>query len=211
LINLYFSPGACSLAVHARLIHSDLEFQKTLISVSDGFNNSQEYSLINPNKLVPSLIFNGIVITEVIAILKFIENLSPQQLIPSTGIAEAKMLEFMSWLSSHVHIQFAQMWRPQRFTNDELVKETIAIQAVPRIIKSAEAIDKRLGHSDYIVDNYLTLADFHLFPFIRWILNNFPDCRCFHNIDRYVRVLLSIPCFKESLHREGIYINLDGK
>ena len=72
-MNLFYSPGSCSLAAHIALRETELPFE--LVKV-DGraktYGEGQNYYDISPNGYVPALqLDDGEVLTEVSAVNKF--------------------------------------------------------------------------------------------------------------------------------------------
>jgi glutathione S-transferase len=118
----YYSPGTCSLAPHIVLEEIGEPYELELISASgprEGKMTSKpEWKAINPKARVPALL--GIlgriwgadnILTEVPAILVSLARTNPAaKLLPSDLAAEARCIEWMSWLSSNMHsMAFAQM------------------------------------------------------------------------------------------------------
>ncbi len=103
-MKLYYSPGACSLAVHIVLEEIGLPYERELISSMDGSTESATYLSINPKGRVPALNIGGTLITEVSAITTYLGMSDPQKvLLPTDALGVSRCLEWMSWLSSSVH------------------------------------------------------------------------------------------------------------
>ena len=77
-MKLYYSPGACSLAVHIALAEIGKPYETTLVSTSDGSTWADAYLEINPRGKVPTLVDQGHVITEVSAILMYLAQTNPE-------------------------------------------------------------------------------------------------------------------------------------
>jgi glutathione S-transferase len=122
MLTLFYSPGACSLAPHIVLEELGLEFERRPVLIAEGQHLSREYLKINPRGRVPTLIADGTVITEVPAILPYLASLKRDAgLLPPDGSLDlAKTHEFAGWLSSTLHIAYAQLWRPERFLPEDV-------------------------------------------------------------------------------------------
>ncbi len=68
-MKLYFSPGACSVAVHMMLEETGVPYQIELVLTGDGSTRKAEHLLVNPKGQVPVLDLGDGVLTEVSAIM----------------------------------------------------------------------------------------------------------------------------------------------
>lgn len=66
---LYYSPGACSLAAHIALREAALPFELRRVMISKGEHLAPEYLAVNPRGRVPTLVIDGVPVTERSAIL----------------------------------------------------------------------------------------------------------------------------------------------
>jgi len=140
MYRLYYSPGACSMAVHIVLEEIGEPYELELVSSRGHLGGvgttSPEWKAKNPKGRVPAL--SGVVgriggahdlLTEAQAILFFLARTHPDaRLLPDDIAGQARAIEWMNWLSSNVHaMSYGQIWRPQRFVADE--KDFPAVQA----------------------------------------------------------------------------------
>lgn len=116
-MKLYYSPGACSLAPHVVLREIDAPFTLSPIRILAAANLAPAgYEQVHPLRRVPVLeLDDGTRITEVAAILGFLADaFCPRALLPNEPVLRARAAEWMGFLSSSVHIAFAQIWRAAR-------------------------------------------------------------------------------------------------
>jgi len=218
----YYSPGTCSLAPHIVLEEIGEPYELELISASgprEGEMTSKpEWKAINPKARVPALL--GIpgriggadnILTEVPAILVYLARTNPAaKLLPSDPAAEARCIEWMSWLSSNVHsMAFAQMWRAQRFTTDEEGFAAVRNRGRENISECFAYIEKLLadGRGWAIAEGY-TVVDAYLLVFYYW-------GRCRIRLDmgilcpawtRLSELVAERPAVQRALNAEGITI-----
>jgi len=168
-IKLWYAPGACSLAPHVLLHEIRIPFDAVETSVAEGANLTDEFARINPKKRVPVLSLNGEVITEVPAIATAIADLAPERhLMGRTALDRARVHEWMNWLSGTLHGQgFGALWRPQRFSDDPEVFESISAKARKTISECFEVIESRLP-GPYSAGDGFTAVDPYLLVFYRW-------------------------------------------
>src|SRR5579863_5644623 len=104
LLVLYFSPGSSSLAVHIALHEIGLAFEARPVLVATKETRAPEFLAVNPEGKVPSLVIDGTLLTEVLAILFYLARKNPQAgLLPESLEGEAQALSWMSFLASTVH------------------------------------------------------------------------------------------------------------
>lgn len=144
---LYYSPGACSLAVHIVLEELAAPFGLTLASTSDGGTQSPEYLRLNAKGRVPVLVTGDSVLTEAPAILIYLASAYPAaHLLDASVEALVKSVEWFNWLSGTVHaVAVRQVWRPESFTLDPTAHAAIVGKREESLRKAFTRIDTRLG------------------------------------------------------------------
>ncbi len=168
-IKLWYAPGACSLAAHILLHEVHAPFDVVEVSVARAAHLTDEFAQINPKKRVPVLSLNHEVITEVPAIATAIADLAPEQhLMGGTALDRVRVYEWMNWLSGTLHGQgFGGLWRPQRFSDDPEVFESIKAKGKKTISECFGFIESRLS-GPYSTGDGFTAVDPYLLVFYRW-------------------------------------------
>jgi glutathione S-transferase len=167
-MKLYHSPGACSMACHIALEDAGAAFHP--IVVPRGQNRTPEYLRVHPRGLVPVLeLDDGQRLTEAAAILLHVARRFPDaRLLPEAGtIEEARAFEWLMWLTNTLHIAYACLWRPERFTEDAAARAALVIEAKGRIDVLNHEIEARLGDS-FAAGRTYSVADPFLLVFFRW-------------------------------------------
>jgi glutathione S-transferase len=104
LLIFYFSPGSSSLAVHIALNEIGVPFEARPVLVAAKETRKPGFLAINPEGKVPSLLIDGRLLTEVLAILFYLGEKYPQaKLLPENLEGNAQALSWMSFLASTVH------------------------------------------------------------------------------------------------------------
>ena len=117
-LQLYFSPGACSFVPHTLLELSGAAFEPTLVKLHKGEQNEAAYKAINPRGQVPVLVDDGQVITQIVAIVLYLDQKFPAaQFLPTEALARAKALETLAWMNNTVHTTFTHIFMPHKFTD----------------------------------------------------------------------------------------------
>jgi glutathione S-transferase len=166
---LYYSPGACSLVPHIALEEAAAKFTAQRVVLADGAHRTPEYLKINPHARVPALDVDGQIITENVAILNYLaQRFGAVGSVPlAVPLAAARTNELLGWFASTVHIAFAQIWRPERFTADTDVYPTIIAGGHDALRAHFAEIEGLLG-TGWAVEGHFTAADSYLLAFFRW-------------------------------------------
>lgn len=117
-LQLYFSPGACSFVPHTLLEISGAAFETTMVKLHKGEQNEAAYKALNPRGQVPVLVDEGQVITQIVAIVLYLDQKFPAaQFLPTDALARAKAIETLAWMNNTVHTTFAHIVMPHKFTD----------------------------------------------------------------------------------------------
>ncbi len=179
MYRLFYSPGACSMAAHILLEEIGQPYETELVTAKlGGRAQTAEWKAINPKGRVPALLgvagrIGGAdnVLTEVQAILLYLARSYPAAaLLPTTVAAEARCLEWTSWLSSNVHaMSYGQIWRPMRFVADEKDFPAVIAQGQRNVREQYAYIEQLLADGrDWAVPGGYSLVDAYLLVFYHW-------------------------------------------
>jgi glutathione S-transferase len=107
-VKLYYSPGACSLAVHIVLLETGARFQLEKVDTTRHTltNGSSDYYVVNRKGLVPALeIAGGARLTEGPVIAQYIADESRRtDLMPAAGtLARYRVMEWQNFITSDLH------------------------------------------------------------------------------------------------------------
>ena len=117
-LTLYFAPGACSFVPHVLLEMSGAEFEPHMVKLHKGEQNSEAYKAINPRGQVPVLVNNGQVVTQIVAIVLYLDQLFPQAgFLPTEPMARAQAIAKLAWMNNTVHPTFTHIFMPQKFSD----------------------------------------------------------------------------------------------
>lgn len=180
MYRLYYSPGACSLAVHVALEEIGEPFELELVpSVGKGRKtNTPEYLAVNPKGRVPAL--RGVpgssggadgLLTEAGAILVYLAKTHPASgLLPGDAAGEARCLEWLSFLSTSVHaLSYGQLWRPERFVEDEEDRQAVVAKGHRNVREQYAYIEGLLADGrEWAVPGGYSIADPYLLVFYLW-------------------------------------------
>ncbi|CAN7523185.1 glutathione S-transferase C-terminal domain-containing protein [Rhizobium rhizogenes] len=176
---LYYSPGACSLAVHIVLEEIGEPYEKEIrSSLASKGTLTPEYLAINPKGRVPAL--SGVsggaggapnLLTEAPAILLFLARSHPKaRLLPADPAGEARCLEWLNWLAVDLHgVAYGQLWRAHRFVDDPALYPAVVAKGRENIRAGYDHIERILSDGRrWAVPGQFTVADAYLLVFWQW-------------------------------------------
>ena len=107
MYQLYYSPGACSMAVHVILNELNQPVELHKISLQEGDNRKPEFLRINPRGQVPVLVDDGFVIREGAAQIIYLLEKHKSPLLPASGKERAAALEWLCYANASLHVASA--------------------------------------------------------------------------------------------------------
>jgi glutathione S-transferase len=182
-MQLYYSPGACSLASHIALQESGLPYQTLRVNLRDKkVSDGSDYFAINAKGYVPALkLDSGEVLTEGSALLAYIGELQPtRQLIPPSGtIDNYRVREWLAFVGTELHKNAGPLFNPQ-ITDAARAAQT---EALKRRLRYA---NDSLANRQFLVGEHFSVADAYLFTVLSWSprlridLGEFPNLQSFY-------------------------------
>jgi glutathione S-transferase len=203
---LYYAPGACSLAPHIALEETGVPFETHRIDLTKSEQLSDGYTALNPRGRVPILIVDHQVVTEVPALLTFIAGLNPDaQLVPKPGtLAHGRCFEWLGFLSSTVHVAYAQFRRPERFVPaDSPHAGPVSDHGKEICIRLWKEIDQRLAGGKWAAGDIYSIADPYLLPFYTWKWRLDLEASDLPNWSAWVERIKERPAVQRALATEG--------
>lgn len=209
---LYYTPGACSLAVHIALEEVGARFETCTVDLVKGEQRDAAYRAINPVGRVPALVVEHQVLTEVPALLTFAASLDPDcGLLPRPAtLAYARCFEWLGFLSSTAHVAYAQFRRPERFVPPDLpVAGDVVRHGLDKAVAAWREIESRLTGRDWAAGDSFTIADAYLLPLFTWSWRLELDGQCdLPNWAAIMRKVADRPAVRRVLEREGVELAL---
>jgi len=201
-MQLYYSPGACSLASHIALREAGLNVElKRADTKTKKLEDGSDYFAVNSKGAVPALrLDNGQVLTEGPVILQYLADQKPESgLAPKAGSLERyRLQEWLNYITSEVHKTFSPLFNPAADDN-------VKAYAKLNIEKRFEWLNKQLAGKQYLTGNQFTIADAYLYVVANWSnfvgidLGRWPDLKDFQ--DR----VAARPKVKEAMEAEGLF------
>jgi len=204
MITLYYCPPGCSLASHIAFEESGLSYTPQLVNVYEPKERALLVAL-NPKGTVPTLVVDGEVVTENIAIMNYIASAAPEaNLVPGGLVQRAQCLSLLGWYASSVHIAFRQSFRAERFSADAAAHESIKKYGREAFWGALQTMDARLAHQPYMMGGQFSIADTYVLVFYNWaMIGEYEVGSLRHLTDCKDRLLLR-PAVRRVVEREGL-------
>ena len=164
-MKLYFAPMTCSLAPHIVLRELALPFE--LIRVNNQTKRTadgRDFREINPKGYVAALMLdNGEVLTEGPAILQYLADLAPAQMLaPANGTWErSRLQEHLNFISSEIHGGSAPLF------SSEIPESTKTIFK-HKLFKRLDYLNRILATQPFLMQAF-GVADAYLFTVLKWL------------------------------------------
>ena len=160
MLQLYFSPMACSLASRIALMEAGIEARYRLADLwkKKVMEDDSDFFAVSSKGAVPVLVLeNGERLTENAAVLQYIADLKPELgLAPPAGRADRyRLQEWLSFVGCEIHKAFLF---PTFWYKDEAAKAS----ARERIGKSVSVAADHLEGREFLVGDRFTVADGYL-------------------------------------------------
>jgi len=160
MLQLYFSPMACSLASRIALMEAGIEARYHLVHLwtKKVLEADSDFWAVSPKGAVPVLVLeNGERLTENAAVLQYIADLKPELgLAPRPGEPDRyRLQEWLSFVGTEIHKAFLF---PTFWYKDDAAKAA----ARERIGKNVSVAAEHLADRSYLVGRRFTVADAYL-------------------------------------------------
>lgn len=196
MIKFYHSPNSRSTGILWLLEELDISYDIDLINIRSPGGAPEAYRTIHPNKKVPAISHDGVVVTERAAIVTYLCDAFPgNDLAPQVGD-----LRRGPYLSSLVY-------------SDAVVDPVIAAKAQGWTYKSSDLsfgsfedmiqyLDYKLTHQLYAVGNEFTAADTQLGIMLYWAIKIHPVVPQKESFMRYLDRLSNRSAFIRTLEKD---------
>ena len=201
-IVLYYAPGTCALAPYITLTEAGADFEVRPLNYRIRQNLSAEYLKINPKHKVPSLVVDGKVLTENVAIHQWIHRtFTDAKLLPADPWDELQAISLHAWFASSIHPYLTRINNPLKVCDAASASDSIIKFAAEVLFESFRIADERMAGREYFFDHFTT-PDAHFFWCCRRATQLEVDLSGFHNVAEHFKHMLERPSVKKLLAYE---------
>lgn len=203
MYTLYYSPGACSMAVHVVLNEIGADFKLKEISLERGDNRDPEFLKLNPRGQVPVLEENGEAYREGAAILLHLLEKHKSMLLPASGRERAEAIEWLMFCNATLHPAFVPLFMNKKTADKPELQNTALLELnKARLQKLWDSVDERLAQTPYLAGANITVADILLTVFGNWAAAF--KLNLGKNVTRLFKEVSSRPSYQKALQAEKI-------
>ncbi len=199
-MKLYYSPGACSLAVHIVLRELKFKFDIDRVNLAEKKTEAGgDYLAVNPKGYVPALqADDGTVLTEVGVILQYLADQKPRRgLVPKPKTPERyKLMEWLNFISTEIHKGISDFFNPAMTPEWRQAK-------TDRLNKRLDHLNRALGGNEYLMGEF-SIADPYLFTVLNWTKRHNIDLGAYPNVQAFMQRMGERNTVKKAMKAEGL-------
>jgi glutathione S-transferase len=211
-LKLYFAPGACSFVPHALLETIGEPFEPVLVKLHKGEQNGPEYRAVNPRGQVPALVVGATVITQIVAIVDYLDRTHPQLgFLPPEPVPRAKAMETLAWMNNTVHPTFTHVFMPFKYSDKPQVQAELKAynaQLYRPMLADIEAMARGLGEGAFLGGRTFGPLDAYALTLLRWGGYAGIDPTTFPALWAHVQKVAELPAVARAIARERLQLNV---
>jgi glutathione S-transferase len=213
-LKLYFAPGACSFVPHALLESAGEPFEPVMVKLHKGENHTPEYKALNPRGQVPVLVDGNEVITQIVAIISYLNDRFPQcNFLPRESLARTRVLETLAWMNNTVHPTFTHVFMPHKFVGSaeaqaEIKTFNAALYASLLAEIEAMAVSAAGQGRPYLGGAQFGPLDAYALTLLRWGGFAGHDPQGYPALWAHVQRVATLPAVARAIERERLQLNV---
>ena len=213
-IKLYFAPGACSFVPHTLLEAIGEPYEPVMVKLHKGEQKEAAFTAINPRAQVPVLVDGDNTITQIVAIVSYLDAKYPQHgFLPQEPLARARALETLAWMNNTVHPTFTHFFMPFKFTDSAEAQAEIkahAAKTYPSLLAEIEALAQKAADAGqpFLAGDKFGPLDAYSLTLLRWGGFAQVDPTQFKALWAHVQKIAELPAVKRAMERERLELNL---
>jgi len=198
-MNLYYSPGACSLAPHIAMRELGIPVELKKVDLKAKQYEGGDFKQVNGKGYVPVVETPAGVLTEAPVILQYLADQKPEAgMAPKPGDKERyKLQEMLNFITSELHKGFGNFFNPAM--NDgwrQAVTDRLGVRL--------DWLAKQLEGRQFVMGDKFTVADAYLFTILNWAGPSKFDLSKWPAITDYQKRVAARPKVQEALKAEGL-------
>lgn len=203
MYKLFYSPGACSMAVHVALNETGAKYELAKANLH-GAEKDAELLKVNPRHQVPVLVDGDLVIREGAAILIHLLEKENSALLPKSDPARARALEWLCWGNASLHPAYSMAFGRAGVSPEASVQEAVGKAACAKIQKLWDDAEAHLGKNKYLAGDQLTIADILMTVIANWSPKMPAPINLGPNVKRVLKEVIARPSYQEALQSEQV-------
>jgi glutathione S-transferase len=203
-LTFYFAPQSTASVTTLVLEELGTPCERVKLDIRKGETKKPEFLKINPNGCVPTIVHDGVVIFESVAITTYLGETFGEKakLWPGAGPKRGQAMMWLVW--AHVTLggpvyRWARnaMWAPEDERNPKA-----AATASNDVAKQLGVLDGALADRAFLLGDY-TLADAHVNSFVDWLRHMKIDMTRFQHLNAWSKRCAERPAYARVMQREN--------
>jgi glutathione S-transferase len=207
-MKLYYHPASPNgRRAIVTLRHLKLEAEEILVDFGRGDLTTPEYTRLNPNQKLPTLVDGDFVLWESNAIMQYLASKKPEAgLLPRDERGRADVTRWQCWNMTH----FAPT--VGTFNWENLLKRVFAggepdaaklAQAEKELPRFAKVLDEHLSSRRYVTGEQLTVADLSIAATLMFRLPARVPLEAYPNVRRFIESIEALDAWKSTQPKLG--------
>jgi glutathione S-transferase len=213
-LKLYFGAGACSFVPHTLLEVAGAAYEPIAVKLHKQENLGPEYRAINPRGQVPVLVDGDEVITQILAIVTYLDAKFPEShFLPREPLARARVIETLAWMNNTAHPMFTHVFMPFKFAENEEARAEIkrfASAQFAQVLDELEALARKAADAGqpFLAGAHFGPLDPYALTLLRWGGFAGYDPTKYPALWAHAQKLAAMPPVARALERERIQLNV---
>lgn len=162
-IALYYAPNTCALAPYVTLTEAGANFEVRPLNYRKREHFTPEYLKINPKHKVPTLVVDGKILTENVAIHQWVHRTFPgAKILPADPWHELQAISLHAWCASGIHPYLSRINNPGKVCDGPGASDSVVKLATEALFENFQVADDLLAGREYFFDHF-TAPDAHFF------------------------------------------------
>ena len=213
-MKLYFAPGACSFVPHTLLETIGAPYEPVMVKLHKGEQQQEPFKSINPRGQVPVLVDSDQVITQILAIVTYLDAKYPEQgFLPEDALARTRVLETLAWMNNTVHPTFTHVFMPFKFAGTPEAQaelKSFNAKAYAGLLGEIEAMAQKAANKGqaFLGGDRFGPLDAYALVLLRWGGFAKIDPTGYKALWAHVQKVAELPAVKRAIERERLELNL---
>ncbi|WP_062270742.1 glutathione S-transferase family protein [Endozoicomonas arenosclerae] len=198
MYTLYTISGSCSTAIAILLEKLGMDYE---VIHRDDVENYQD---ISPTHQVPALKHGDKIITEGAAIILYLLEQHPNEMLPRNAQDRADFYQALMFNVANLHPAYSRVLSACKYIPESEAKEAYLMTLGKNVSQLWTIIDKKLEHKDYMIGDAPTAIDYLIALYINWGPAYMPRAKIDigKNIHRLAQHISTLPEYKAALKKE---------
>ena len=199
-MNLYYAPGACSLAPHIVMREAGIPVDLKKVDLKAKQFEGGDYKTVNGKGYVPAVkLEDGSVLTEAPVIMQYLADQKPEAgLAPKSGTTDRyRLQEWLNFITSELHKGMGNFFNPA-------LTEEWRKAVTDRLGLRFDWLSKQLEGKKYLMGDKFSVADAYLFTILNWAGPSKFDMSKWPVLQDYHKRVGARPKVQEALKAEGL-------